>query len=102
MSKSNNTLAFYNVLYYTYPKDAFGIERKAALMKLLFRQVCSCKGIANLPEPNLNVTHRPDMSATHPEIKLTIDFACPSCKTPWESYAAVESPFIPKAIGGGK
>ena len=56
-------------------------------MKLLFKQLCSCKGMANLPKPSVHITSSTDMSVEAGEIKLIIDLTCPLCGASWEGYA---------------
>ena len=63
-------------------------------MRLLFKQLCSCKGDTALPRPALKITDSVDMDddAIEHSLHLSLDLICPLCSIPWESYAAINAP----------
>jgi hypothetical protein len=69
-------------------------SHKTQSMRLLFKQLCSCKGDAALPRPALKVTDSVDMNDDSIEhsLHLSLDLICSLCSVPWESYAGFAAP----------
>jgi hypothetical protein len=62
-------------------------------VRLLFKPSCACPlTTTSLPKPSLHVTKPFDTDKADEGLFFSVDMLCPTCGTPWESYAGINAP----------